>query len=172
MQFSVRRLNRILTMLLSDWKNLSDEGRDLPIRWNIMHMYSSSQLAKVLALRRGLDPEAAGIAAALHDFGVVMTKRREGHAKAGEHDVDHFIETYNSKEGIKIGLIGKEEKDRIIKAIIQHSEKDRDSGDPFVELLKDVDSLDRYLNGVKTEGAHLERCTKVMEELGIPLKSS
>jgi uncharacterized protein len=34
----VRRLNRILTMLLSDMKDLTDEGRDFPIRWNIMHM--------------------------------------------------------------------------------------------------------------------------------------
>ncbi len=169
--FSVKRLNRILAMLLRDWKDLSDEGRDFPIRWNIMHMYSSSQLAKLLALRRGLDPEVAGIAAALHDFGVVMTGRHEGHAQAGEKYVDDFIETYNSKEGIRTGLIGKEEKDQIVRAIVQHSHKEMDSGDLFIELLKDVDSLDRYLHGVKSEGPHLERCKKVMKELAIHLQS-
>jgi uncharacterized protein len=78
----VRRLNRILTMLLSDMKDLTDEGIDFPIRWNIMHMYSSSQLAKLLAMHRGIEPELAGIAAALHDIGVVVTKKHEGHAEA------------------------------------------------------------------------------------------
>ena len=52
-----------------------------------------------------------------------------------------------------------------MKAIVKHSEKDRNSNDPFVELLKDVDSLDRYFHGVKTEGAHLERCIRVMKQL-------
>lgn len=63
----VRRVNRIVSMLLEEMRDLTDEGRDLPIRWNVMHMFSSSQLAKVLALRRGIDAELASIAAALHD---------------------------------------------------------------------------------------------------------
>jgi hypothetical protein len=42
-----------------------------------------------------------------------------------------------------------------------------DFADFFVELLKDVDSFDRYLYEVKTEGAHLDRCRKVIEELGL-----
>ncbi|WP_427340755.1 hypothetical protein [Caloranaerobacter sp. DY30410] len=47
----VKRLNRILSMLLLEMKDLSDEDRDLPIRWNIMHMYTSLQIAKILALK-------------------------------------------------------------------------------------------------------------------------
>ncbi len=69
----VRRVNRLVSVLFEEMKDLSDEGRDLPIRWNVMHMFSSSQLAKVLAMRRGLDPELAAIAAALHDIAVVAT---------------------------------------------------------------------------------------------------
>lgn len=163
---SVKRLNRILAKLLSDWKDLSDEGRDFPIRWNIMHMYSSSQLAKLLAIRRGLNPELAGIAAALHDIGVVATKRHEGHAEVAERYVDDFIETYNARAGTKLAPIIKEERGQIVRAVAQHSDKESDSGDPFVELLKDVDSLDRYLHGIKMEEAHVERCNKVMQELG------
>jgi uncharacterized protein len=163
---SVKRLNRILAKLLSDWKDLSDEGRDFPIRWNIMHMYSSSQLAKLLAIRRGLNPELAGIAAALHDIGVVATKRHEGHAEVAERYIDDFIETYNAGAGTKLAPITKQERDQIVRAVAQHSEKEIDSGDPFVELLKDVDSLDRYLHGIKMEVAHVERCKKMMEELG------
>lgn len=77
MNLSARRLNRILSILFSEMKDLSDEDRDLPIRWNVIHMYTSSQIAKILALKRGIDPELAGIAAALHDIGVVKTKRHK-----------------------------------------------------------------------------------------------
>jgi uncharacterized protein len=167
---SVKRLNRILAMLFSDWKDLSDEGRVFPIRWNIMHMYSSSQLAKLLAIRRGLDPERAGIAAALHDIGVVATRRHEGHAEAAEKFIDDFVEDYNAKAGTKLTPITKQERDQIVRAVAEHSRKEIDSGDPFVELLKDVDSLDRYLHGIKMEEAHVERCNKVMRELGLGIE--
>ena len=163
---SVKRLNRILAMLLADWKGLSDEGRDFPIRWNIMHMYSTSQLAKLLAIRRGLDPELAGIAAALHDIAVVATKKHEGHAQAAERYIDDFLEAYNAKAGTKLASIMEQERDQIVRAVAEHSDKETDSGDPFVELLKDVDSLDRYLHGIKMEEAHVERCNKMMRELG------
>jgi uncharacterized protein len=165
--FSVRRLNRILSMLLSEMKDLTDEGRDFPIRWNIMHMYSSSQLAKLLAIRRGMDPELAGIAAALHDIGVVMTKKHEGHAEAAAPYVYDFIERYNRESGTKLSKVTQEEMEAIVKAIVQHSEKEIYSDDPFVELLRDVDSLDAYLHGVMVGGGRLERSQRVMRELGI-----
>lgn len=63
--------------------------------------------------------------------------------------------------------ITKEEAELIVNAIVQHSQKEIISDNPFVEILKDVDSLDRYLHGVKTEGTHRERCIKVLKELGI-----
>lgn len=166
----MRRLNRILTMLLMEMKDLTDEGRDLPIRWSLMHMYSSSQLVKLLAIRRGIDPELAGIAAALHDIGVVMTKKHEGHAEAASPYVYDFIERYNRESGTKLSKVTEEEMEAIVKAVVQHSEKESNSNDPFVELLRDVDSLDAYLHGVEIEGSRLERCKKVMKELGIEMK--
>lgn len=165
-RLSVRRLNRILTMLFLEMKDLTDEGRDLPIRWNIMHMYSCSQLAKVLALKRGIEPELAGIAAALHDIGIIMTKKREAHAEAGEKCAYEFLERYNCECGTKLPKLNKMEMDQIVNAIIQHSKKEVNSDSPLIELLKDVDSFDRYLHGVKTEGPHLLRCEKVAMELG------
>jgi uncharacterized protein len=166
-RLSVRRLNRILTMLLADMKDLTDEGRDFPIRWNIMHMYSSSQLAKLLAMHRGIEPELAGIAAALHDIGVVMTKKHEGHAEGAEKYVYEFLEKYNIESGKKLPPVTKEEMEKVVKAIVKHSDKEANSNDPFVELLKDVDSLDGYLHGGKAEGARLERCKRTMEELRV-----
>ncbi len=35
----------------------------------------------------------------------------------------------------------------------------------MVELLKDVDAFDRYLYGVDSEGAYLERVNKVFKEI-------
>lgn len=167
---SVRRLNRILTMLLSEMKDLTDEGRDLPIRWNIMHMYSSSQLAKLLAMNRGIDPELAGIAAALHDIGVVMTKRHEGHAEAALPYVYDFLRRYNQEAGKRLSKVTEEETEAVVKAIVQHSEKELNSNDPLVELVRDVDSIDAYLHGVEMKGGRLERSKRVMKELGIEME--
>ncbi|MEW6377575.1 MAG: HD domain-containing protein [Thermodesulfobacteriota bacterium] len=166
-RFSVRRLNRILAMLLFMMKDLTDEGRDFPIRWNIMHMYSSAQLAKLLALHRGMEPELAGIAAALHDLGVVMTKKHEGHDQVTGKYVCDFLERYNLESGEKLGPVTQKETEAILRAILQHSEKEVYSNDPLVEMLKDVDSLDGYLHGIQTEGERLQRCKRVMKELGI-----
>lgn len=166
-RLSVRRLNRMLSMLLSEMKDLTDEGRDLPIRWNIMHMYSSSQLAKLLAMHRGIDPELAGIAAALHDIGAVMTQKHEGHAKSAIPYVHDFIERYNQESGAKLAKVTPEELEAIVKAVVQHSEKELNSADPFVEILRDVDSIDAYLHGVVIEGGRLERSKRVMKELRI-----
>lgn len=166
-RFPVRRLNRILSLLLSEMKDLSDEGRTLPMRWQIMHMYSSSQLAKVLALRRGLDPELAGIAAALHDLGDVMTKRHEGHAEAAEQYVREFLDRYHAQSEGTLLRVTEEERENILRAVVRHSQKEICSDDPLVELLKDVDSVDGYLHGVEAEGGRLERVRKVMKELGV-----
>jgi uncharacterized protein len=166
----VRRLNRILAMLLLEMKDLNDEGRDLPIRWSLMHMFSSSQLAKLLAMRRGIDPELAGIAAALHDIGVVMAKKHEGHAEAAPPYVYDFLRRYNRESGARLSKVTEEEMEAVVKAVVQHSEKELNSNDPFIELLRDVDSIDAYLHGVKIEGGRLERSKRVMKELGIEMK--
>jgi uncharacterized protein len=166
----VRRVNRITSMLLEEMRTLTDEARDLPIRWNIMHMYSSSQLAKVLVLRRGMGEqvaELAAIAAALHDIAVVATKKHDRHAEVAGEYVRDAIAKYNNGPWTHLPKVTKEEEDMLVKAIVRHSEKDVYTSDPLTELLKDVDSLDRYLHGAKTEGAYLERCNRVMAELGI-----
>jgi uncharacterized protein len=148
-------------------KDLDDKDRDLPIRWNIMHMYSSSQIAKIIAIKRGLDIEIASIAAALHDIAVVVTKRTKNHAVKAESVANDFIDKYNNVVREDLPKINKEERKTIIKAIINHSDKETFTDDPMVELIKDVDSIDRYLHGVESEGAYLKRCEKVQKELSL-----
>ncbi|MCK5410256.1 MAG: phosphohydrolase, partial [Candidatus Heimdallarchaeota archaeon] len=72
-ELPVRRLNFILELLLDKAKLLSNIDRDQPLEWSIMHMYSCSQLAKLLAIKRGINPEIAGIAGAIHDLAIIET---------------------------------------------------------------------------------------------------
>lgn len=163
----VKRVNRLQGMLFSEWRGLSNEGRDLKIEWNMMHMYSSAQLAKLLALKRGINPELAAMAATLHDIAVVETLKKEKHAEVSEPYVRGAIERYNNGPWDKLPKITEEEADSLVKAIIKHSDKEEYSQDALTELLKDVDSVDRYLHGVKTEGEYLVRCNNVLKEFGI-----
>lgn len=52
-------------------------------------------------------------------------------------------------------------KELIIEAVIQHSDKKTNSGNPYVEMLKDVDSIDRQLHGIETKDEYFERCNNV-----------
>ena len=162
MKLDVRRLNRILSNLYSDIKNLSDEDRDLPMRWSVMHMFSSSQLGVLVALKKGLDPELLGIVAALHDIGAIKTKRRENHAKNASKYVYEIIELYNSTWRGNLDEITNTELDFIHEAVINHSDKEIISDNPYVEAMKDVDSLDRYLHGIETKGGHIQRLQNVL----------
>lgn len=163
----INRLNEIIVMLFNEIRGLSDEGRDYPMLWSIMHMFSSSQLAKILALRRGSDVELASVAAVLHDIAVIKTKKSEGHAQKAEKYVREVIEKHNNSVSEECLKLTKAEESILVHAIIQHSDKEIYTDDPLVEILKDVDSVDRYLHGVKTEGAYFERCNRVFKELGI-----
>lgn len=167
MEIEVKRLNELIVTLFNNIKNISDEGREYPIMWNIMHMFSSSQLAKLLALRRGINVELSSIAALLHDIAVIITKKSEGHAEKAEEYVLDVINKHNNEVLDDSLRISKEEELILVRAIVNHSDKTSYSDEPFVELLKDIDLVDRFLHGIKTEGIYLDRCRRVFKELCI-----
>ena len=152
-----RRLNKILSMLKdridSDFPKESEVSR----QWSCMHLFSCSQLVKVPALEKGLSMELAAITAALHDYGLLCTGIRDHHAEKGAALLDGFLDRYNELYGGSRGIVTKKERGIIKHAVRHHSEKNVYSDDPYLELLKDVDSLDRYLHGVVTEGDYLVR---------------
>lgn len=166
-KLKVARLNRIQSILLEEMSQLSDEDRDLPIRWNIMHMYSCAQVSKLLSMKRGLNIELAGIIAALHDIGTIRTRRKENHAETGVPCARKIIDDFNNRFGDKLCKITEEEKNIILESIREHSNKDDISINEYVELIKDVDSIDRYLHGIASGGVYKERIEKVLVELGI-----
>lgn len=163
----MKRLNKILEMLFEEMNVLINEGRDIPVLWNVMHLYSSLQVAKILAMKRGIDPEIAAIAAALHDVAVVATKKTDNHAKNGGKYVRQIINDYNQNATNENLKITSDELEIIVNSVAKHSEVEVFSEESYSELLKDVDSFDKYLHGIKTDGYFLIRSKKVIEELGL-----
>ena len=166
---NVKRLNGILEILFEEMNRCGNEAKELPVLWNVAHIYSSLQVAKILAMKRGLNLELAAIIAALHDIAVIRTKKTKDHSKNAEKYIRNIIQEYNNNINNTRLQVTEEELGIIINAVIKHAQKEIFSDELYVELLKDVDSLDMYLHGVKTSEDCILRSNKAIEELGIPL---
>ena len=145
----VWRLNQVLTIIQERIQNISNEGRWAPMVWSVMHMYSTAQLGKLFAIKRGLDPEFAGLVCAFHDIYTLHTGKWEDHATNADRYVKDIAEEYNERWGNKLGMISDKEIERIINAIRGHSDKVEITNDPYAELLKDVDTVDAYFHGLE-----------------------
>ena len=137
-------MNRLLKLenLLLDVIN-QQEGkcmdRDETLNWERIHMASSARLAWEMALeRKDADPEIAACAAAVHDFGRILTGRQKNHAEAGYEPVRAFL-----KES---GLFTEEETEIIAMAVKNHSSK-TETGTAVEEIVKDADVVDCYQYG-------------------------
>ncbi|MHA1245671.1 MAG: HD domain-containing protein, partial [Candidatus Heimdallarchaeota archaeon] len=143
----VWRLNRVLAIIQQRIQKLTEDDRELPITWSVMHMYSTMQLAKLVALKRDLDPELAALTCAFHDVYSLFEGKTEDHGVKAEPFIKEIISEYNSKQREALSEITDEEKEQIIIAVKNHSDKNRTDDDPYGKLLKDVDSIDSYLHG-------------------------
>jgi uncharacterized protein len=132
-----------------------------------MHMFSSSQLAKVYAMRNNLDVELCSIIAILHDIAVVYGKIRKNHDKESERYIITVIQEYNDSCLDFTEKITEEELRIIIEASTQHSDKGTITENPYIEMIKDVDSLDRYLYGIKSDGEYSVRVSRTLELFNI-----
>ena len=113
--------------------------RDETLNWERIHMASSARLAWEMALeRKDADPEIAACAAAVHDFGRILTGRQKNHAEAGYEPVRAFL-----KES---GLFTEEETEIIAMAVKNHSSK-TETGTAVEEIVKDADVVDCYQYG-------------------------
>jgi len=166
-KLKIRRANRLMLMLFEEWKTHTNEGRPLKIEWNIMHMFTSSQVAKIYAIRYGLNPELCAMIAVLHDIAVVEGKFRENHdGLAGEY-IKGAIQRYNDGGRYKLEPITTKETKIIISAVTVHGDKKNFSNNSYAEMLKDVDSLDAYFHGVNTENARETRVEKILKDFKI-----
>ncbi len=121
-----------------------------------MHMFSSSQLAKIYALKHSLNPELSSVIAISHDIAVVNGKFRKNHDSLAKPYVIEEINDFNSAYEKDLNIT-EEEISIILMAISTHSQKDIYTDNLYSEMLKNVDSLDRFLYGLKTEGSYKDR---------------
>lgn len=166
-KLKIGRANRLMLMLFAEWKYHDNEGRPLKIEWNIMHMFTSSQVAKLYALKKGLDPEVCAMAAVLHDIAVVEGKFRKNHDGLSVEYVKGAVKRYNKGGRYTRDPITEEEQELILSAVTVHGYKDDVSDNPYAEMIKDVDSIDAYLHGLNTENSRETRVMNFFDEIGI-----
>lgn len=161
------RSHRVIQYFLERAKSWSEENRDFSLYWSIAHMMTAAQTMRLLALSRGLDPEIAAIAGAIHDIATMESGKSEDHAARAPEFIDLLLGDYNARnESYAIS----ESELALLKSIIpQHSDKEVVSDDPYVELLKDADAIDRYLHGVKTHAHEVPRLVNAFSTIGIAL---
>ena len=124
------------------------------------HLYGVSLAAQMLAKRRGLDPELAGMAGMLHDMHAYKTGSYDDHAHLGADLARKIL--------AKLELTTPEETDIICSAIYHHDDKAAVDS-PMDELLKDADVFDHCFKDISKSIKEKEqkRFDALCEELGI-----
>ena len=112
--------------------------RDLDPDWERVHISSCAKLGYQMAEERGLDPDLAACACAVHDYGRIITGRQEGHAEAGYLPVMDFLR--------ETRLFSEEEILQLGSSTRNHSKKG-EQGTELEEIVKDADILDFYQYG-------------------------
>jgi uncharacterized protein len=131
-------MNRIFTLqqamlkTIDEHQNIDRSGAP-PLDWERIHMISCAKVGYMLAIERGLNPELAACACAVHDFGRILTGKQENHGQAGALPVQSFLRNMD--------LFTENEIQAISCAVANHSKKG-EVGSPLEELVKDADLID------------------------------
>ena len=131
-------MNRIFTLQQAILQTIDEhqniDRRDAPtLDWERIHMISCAKVGYLLAAERGLDPELAACACAVHDFGRILTGSQVNHGEAGAIPVQKFLR--------ETELFFEDEILMISQAVANHSKKG-EVGSPLEELVKDADLID------------------------------
>lgn len=136
-------MNRVIKLQLEMLKLISEQDnsiqRDETLDWERLHMASSARTAWLLALERGEDPELCAAAAAVHDYGRIISGKQTDHAEAGYGPVQEFLR--------ESGFFSADEITEISLAVKNHSNKTV-VGTPIEEIVKDADVIDCYQYGL------------------------
>ncbi|MBQ2270765.1 MAG: HD domain-containing protein, partial [Firmicutes bacterium] len=114
--------------------------RDETLHWERIHLASSARIAKDMAVERGVNPELAAIATALHDMGRIVTGQQKDHAHQGAEPARKLLEQLN--------LFTEEEIQLLTAAVYNHSDKDY-IGTDIEEIVKDADVVDCFEFGME-----------------------
>jgi uncharacterized protein len=156
----MKRLLRLQSKLLREidkYESLVPE-RDKFIDWERIHMASCARLGYLMAQARGVDPELAACACAVHDYGRIITGKQKGHAEAGYLPGKEFLKSTE--------LFTEDEIEQIAAAVRNHSRKS-EVGTPIEEIVKDADVVDFYQYGFGFERDEQRlRYERMLDECG------
>ena len=168
----LNRSEKIQAWIVNELLNskLRDQKTESSVQWELKHSSGVIQMARLLAQKRNVNEELAEIAAGLHDVYVITHGSYDEHAKRGAPIARNLLEN-NSQ-------FSKTEMDKICEAIANHSDKQINSGDPLVELIKDADTFDCFFYGdavydyKKPEllKHYYKRIINIRNEFGLPPK--
>lgn len=136
----MRRLETMMFALLgkiSEYENVTDE-RDYPADFERLHIASCGRIGYLMGQKRGVDPELAAAACAMHDYGRIITGKQKDHAEIGYEPAVEFLR--------QLELFTEDEVQQIGMAVKNHSKKS-EVGTPLEEIVKDADVLDFYQYG-------------------------
>jgi len=150
------RVLRAMETLIMD-EQVKDVERDVELDHEYDHIREAVKHAKLLAAKRRIDPELAGVVAAMQNIGRIVTGKSEGHAEAGYVPTKQLL--------ARLGGFTDKELELIAVAVRNHSRKAEKDG-PLDELTKDADIYTRYLQAHEfARPADLERLKRIRSEL-------
>ncbi len=150
---------------------MPDDDRSWSKVFEMKHTSSVTQIGRMLAQKRGLDPSLAAIMCAMHDISVFTTGRATEHAHKGAKIAETLLKKTKKFSAQEIKLIAS--------AIYNHTDKHKVSKNPYVELVKDADVMDCSMyDGVHDAYVYekspsncrhyFDRIKKVRKEFGLP----
>lgn len=156
----MNRAFKIQESLLEKISAFEDKNieRDISLSWEKIHLASCAAVGRILALKRGVDPEVSAIACSVHDYGRIITGRQQDHATVGYEPLKLFLREcgYFSSDEIKL----------LATAAQNHSNK-KEVGSPLEEIVKDADVFDCYQYGLSLDREEQRvRLKTILEEIG------
>ncbi len=153
--------------------DIPDEKREDSKFFEFMHASGCMDIGRILAQKRDLNIDRAGVICILHDISVIVSGTYKDHAKLGAGIAGKILQN--------AGGFLNEEVEIITQAIAHHSEKEIYSDDSYVELIKDADVFEcsLYKNAEGFYRLHkapdifdqyVKRVKRVREELGLDPK--
>jgi len=151
--------HKVIEIILKEMKK-NDKERDISLEEEIIHSMGCCRLAQIVALKRKLDAEIAGVIGAAHDYGRIITGKKKNHAEKAVEPLRRLLQDTDRFSASEIELI--------IKAVANHSNKKEIQGH-YDELIKDVDVLDNYFSGkVRDKEEYQKRLSATLKELNLP----
>lgn len=165
---------QVVERILASAAKIPDAQRAWGHVYELKHSSGVIQIGRLLAQKRGLNPELAGIACVLHDIHVNETGDDTSHASRGALIAEQMLRDTNKFDEEEITLI--------VQAVKNHSDKHIISDNPYDELVKDADVFEccLYENGkaaylacktIETCRTYFARVKKIRLELGLPADS-